>query len=421
MKYLFKPQDLPLKTPYEKVFSLLPCFSDSIKKKRGWPSFSKDAILRALIYKNLRGLSSLSELAFELKNNPLIAEVLGFPAWEAPPSVERFSHFMRNLPNQKLRKLRLLLVQQLIREKVINGRVIALDSCAIDANVRENNLKTAVSSRFDKTIKPSGDPDARLGVKIYYPKPFQRKITFFWGYRNHILTDTYTELPLLEITLPADQHEQKQALVLLKRLKSYSPMNIQAVTADANYDVEEILSYIFHEIKGMPVIPRNPRGHHQREDFTVHKDTIICPANLKMHRRGKMTTRGRTYLQYSCPLYYGKKYQGQFLACPASHPKYFSQKGCNYLLRLTPTVRKYIDYDSRVFREIYNQRSSVERVFSRLLTITMLNPTVIGLKATQNHCTIAHITVVLIALDAHKSGFKDKIRFVKTFLPNLSL
>jgi len=88
---------------------------------------------------------------------------------------------------------------------------------------------------------------------------------------------------------------------LLKRLKSYSPMNIQAVTADANYDVEEILSYIFHEIKAMPAIPRNPRGHHQREDFTVHKDTIICPANLKIHRRGKMTTRGRTYLQYSCP------------------------------------------------------------------------------------------------------------------------
>jgi hypothetical protein len=51
----------------------------------------------------------------------------------------------------------------------------------------------------------------------------------------------------------------------------------------------------------------------------------------------------------------------------------------------------------------------------------MLNPTVIGLKATQNHCTIAHITVVLIALAAHKSGFKDKIRFVKTFLPKLSL
>lgn len=421
MNYLFKPQDLPLKTPYEKVFSLLPSLPDSKKKKRGRPSFSKDSILRALIYKNLRGLPSLSELTFELKNNPHIAETLGFPAWESPPSIERFSRFMRSLPNQKLQELRRLLVHQLIREKIINGRVIALDSCAIEANVKENNLNAAVSSRFDKNIKPSGDPDAKLGVKIHYPKPFKRKIVFFWGYRNHVLTDTHTELPLLEITLPADQHEQKLALVLLKELKSYSFMNIEAITADANYDSEEILSYIYHEINAMPVVPRNPRGHHQREDFIVHKDIIICPANLTMHRRGKMTTRGRTYLQYSCPLHYGKKYQGKFLVCPASHPKYFSQKGCNYLLRLTPTVRKYINYDSMIFKNIYNQRSSAERVFSRLLSITMLNPTVVGLQATQNHCTIAHISVVLIALAAHKLGFEDKIRFVKTFLPNLSL
>lgn len=206
---------------------------------------------------------------------------------------------------------------------------------------------------------------------------------------------------------------------MLKKLREYFELPVESVTADANYDTEEILSFIFKKMKAMPVIPKNPRGH-KRDDFTVYKNTIICPANLEMHRRGKMTTRGRTYLQYSCPLYYGKKYKGHFLLCPASHPKYFSQKGCNYLLRLSPSVRQYIDYDSQRFKGIYNQRTSVERVFSRLLTITMLKPTVIGLQATQNHCTIAHITVLLIALAAHRLGFIDKIRFVKTFLPNLS-
>lgn len=419
MKYLFQPQDLPPKTHYEKIFSLLPSFSDHPKKKRGRPAFSKSSLLRALIYKNLRGLPSLSELAFEMKNNPVMAEIIGFPAWEAPPSIERFSHFLRDIPNEKLQALRRHLVQNLIQEKVITGKVIAMDSCAIEANVRENNLKTAVASRFDKTIKPSGDPEAKLGVKVHYPKPFQRKITFFWGYRNHILTDALSELPLHENTLTAERHEQKQAVPMLKKLREYFELPVESVTADANYDTEEILSFIFKEIKAMPVIPKNPRGH-KRDDFTVYKNTIICPANLEMHRRGKMTTRGRTYLQYSCPLYYGKKYKGHFLLCPASHPKYFSQKGCNYLLRLSSSVRQYIDYDSQRFKGIYNQRTSVERVFSRLLTITMLKPTVIGLQATQNHCTIAHITVLLIALAAHRSGFIDKIRFVKTFLPNLS-
>lgn len=420
MKSLFPPQAFPPKIQYEKIYSFLPSFQGRSEKTRGRPAVCKDSILRTLIYKNLRGLPSLREVAFELKNNPAMADILGFPFWKAPPSIERFSHFLRDTPNENLQSLRLLLVRQLLKEKVMTGEILVLDSCAIEANVKENNMKASAVSRFDKTKKPAGDPEAKLGVKVHYPKPFQRKITFFWGYRNHVVADALTELPLHERTLAADQHEQKQAVSLLKELLQSYPVHIKAVTADANYDTEEILSYIFHEMKAMPVIPKNPRGP-KKDDFQVKKDTIICPANLGMHRKGKMNSRGRIYLQYSCPLYYGKKYKGQFLVCPASHPKYFSQKGCNYLLRLSPTVRQYIDYNSRRFKEIYNQRSSVERVFSRLLTVTMLKPTVIGLQATQNHNTIAHMTVLLIALAAHRAGFDDKIRFVKTFLPSLSL
>ena len=63
----------------------------------------------------------------------------------------------------------------------------------------------------------------------------------------------------------------------------------------------------------------------------------------------------------------------------------------------------------------------MERIFSRLLAISMQRPTVIGLTATQNHCTIAHITVLLVALTAHRLGYEDKIRYVKSFLPHLTL
>jgi hypothetical protein len=172
--------------------------------------------------------------------------------------------------------------------------------------------------------------------------------------------------------------------------------------------------------KAMVVIPKNPRGP-QKHDFQVKKDTIICPGNLKMHGRGKMTARGRTNLQYSCPLHYGKSLQGHFLMYPIFHPKHFQQKGCNYLLRFSPTLRRHIDYSSQRFKRIYNQRTSAERIFSRLLTITMQTPTVRGLQATQNHCTIAHIYVLLIALAAHRLGFHDEIRFVKPFVPSLNL
>jgi hypothetical protein len=138
-----------------------------------------------------------------------------------------------------------------------------------------------------------------------------------------------------------------------------------------------------------------------------------------MHRKGKMTSGGKTYLQYTCPLHWGKKYQGQYLLCPAGHPKFFKQKGCNYLLRLSPSVRDMIAYGTRRFKLAYNRRTSAERIFSRLLSISMQRPTVIGLAATKNHCTVAHITVLLVALTAHRLGYCDKIRFVKSFVPSL--
>lgn len=52
---------------------------------------------------------------------------------------------------------------------------------------------------------------------------------------------------------------------------------------------------------------------------------------------------------------------------------------------------------------------------------SMQGPSVIGLQATQNHCTIAHITVLLVALTAHRMGLKNNIRFVKFFMPKFAL
>jgi hypothetical protein len=63
-------------------------------------------------------------------------------------------------------------------------------------------------------------------------------------------------------------------------------------------------------------------------------------------------------------------------------------------------------------------RTGSERVFSRLLGVCMQNTPVIGLKATASHVTIVHITVLLVALTAAKSGLNDKVRFIKSFLPN---
>jgi hypothetical protein len=370
-----------------------------------------------LIYRNLRGIDRLVELEFELLNNPSMAEPLGLDPLKKPPSDERFSEFLRSNPNGYFQIVRKLLVQELINEGVIRGTGIGFDSCPIEASVKENNLKTSVKDRYDKHRLVSGDKDARVGVSIHFPSPFKKKIHYFWGYRNHIINDLESELPVWEVTLQANKSEKPVGLSMLKQLHRVFSLPVEVVTGDANYDVEAILKYIIDQMKAEAMIPRNP-GNTQNTPYTVRKDKIYCQAELPMYRKGKMTNKGVVYCQYSCPLYWSKEFRGTYLLCPAGHPKFLKQKGCNVLIRLTPSIREKINYGTEKFKKTYNKRTSVERVFSRLLSIAMQKPTVKGLRAIRNHCTIAHITVLLVALTAHRMGCEDKIRFVKSFVPN---
>jgi hypothetical protein len=370
-----------------------------------------------LIYRNLRGVDKLVELEFELQNNPSIAEPLGLDPLKKPPSDERFSNFLRASSNGYFQSIRQSLVRELIKDRVISGGGIALDSCPIEAFVKENNLKTSVKDRYDKLRLPPGDKDARLGISIHFTNPFKKKVHYFWGYRNHIINDLDSELPIAEMTLQANKDEKKVGLFMLKQLNQDFSLPIEAVAGDANYDVEDILKCIIEEIKAEAVIPRNPRNA-QNTPYSIKKNEVYCEANLLMNRKGKMTVKGITYLQYRCPLHWSKDLAGQYILCPAGHPKFLKQKGCNVLIRLSPNIREKINYGSLRFKEIYNTRTSVERVFSRLLSISMQRPSVKGLRAIRNHCTIAHITVLLVALTAHRMGFEDKIRFVKSFVPN---
>jgi hypothetical protein len=137
-----------------------------------------------------------------------------------------------------------------------------------------------------------------------------------------------------------------------------------------------------------------------------------------MYRKGKMTIKGITYCQYSCPLHWSKGIIGHYLLCPTEHPKFFAQRGFDGFTPFSPSIREKISYRTLTFKHVYYKRTSVERVFSRLLAISMQKPTVKGLTAVRNHCTIAHITVLLVALAAHRIGCEDKIRFVKSFVPN---
>ena len=413
---LFHGEHLSSRIKYQKLFKYLPKLSFSYKSGR--PRTDPNALLRAFIYRSLRSLGTLTDLVYSLAENPSLSEAVGFDPFKPIPSIERFSSWLRSTPNQVLQEVRFKLINRLVQNSALQGTVVSLDSSAISSPVRENNLKTAVADRFNKNRYPKADPEARLGAYRFFVGSGTQKIRYFWGYRNHVVVDFDTELPLWEKTYPANRHESRFAIPLLEACSHRLRLPIQIVCADSGYDSEKILAYIIEKLHAQPIIASNKR-YQPPSDFHVKGKEVFCPANLPMVHKGRMTPKktGITYRQYCCPLHYRKKIRQRFLMCPADHPKFLSQKGCNYLVRETPSYRSQIDYGSSRFKELYKNRTSVERVFSRLLSIAMQEPSVRGLQTTQNYCSIAHITVLLVAVAAYDQGHTDKLAFVRSYVP----
>ena len=410
--------DKPLRR-YELFFSIL---NFSLLEKGisvGRKPISRAAILRALIFKNLRSIASLSDLSSELYERPKLASVLGFIPGDKPVPVERFSSYLKNADNKLLQKLRISLVEKLIELKVIKGKYLSADSCPIKANVKENNLKTNVRSRFIKERPPKNDPDCRIGIfpTFVFGKT---KVEFYWGYRNHIVNDAQSELPIAETTTPANIKGTSVIIPQLEFVKDKLLLDPAAVMADSEYDSATILEYILKNLGARPRISKNPRRGAPSTTDLNPSGVPICIAGFDMLSRGIWwdKAQNRKRHKFVCPIKGSKKFAKDHPYCPWFHPRFVNGSGCYRYLRVDSDIRSSIDYGSRSFKRDFKKRSSSERVFSRLLSILMHKPPVIGITATANLCTISHITVLAVAYFSSFVKEPDKIRFVKSFLPN---
>jgi hypothetical protein len=411
----------PLKK-YETLFSFLPAqLLDVSASSVGRPAISKDALLKVLIYKNLKPLPTLLDTGVDLIDNPSVALRCGLLPGCNPHAIkQRLSTFLRATPNEQLQTIRRALITQLVALNEISGTVLSIDSCPIPAHVKENNLKTSTKNRFDKSNIPHGDTDARLGIMVHFTDGTSKKVVYFWGYRHHVIIDALSELPLAETTKPANVSEQSLCIPLLIDTRDAFHLPIHEVLADAGYDTDKILSFIMHTLNALPRVARNPRNH-QRSTFSLSAHgKRICAAGFEMLSDGTFHDGERLRRKFICPIKHSKKFAQIHPACPWNHPQFINGKGCYAYVRVDESIRKTIDYASDSYKKSYKRRTSSERVFSRLLTLCMQNPSVVGLNAIANHCTIAHITVLLVAITASKTGNKDKIRFLKSLLPFLS-
>lgn len=396
---------------YDKLFENLDLsnFPESAAKT-GRNGYSKKALLCAFIVMKCECFSCITDLVDCLNNNLLIAHYCGFNIMKPLPSYWTFDRFIRNLDNSLLKKLMQSQVLKLSKMGIVDTSFIALDSTPISANTRQNNPKSFAKNKFAKSHQPKSDKDCGLGVHTASNQHNERKVEYYWGYKNHILVDCITGLPIFELTTSADVSDSTVALNILSQTNEFISVKDCTFLADKGYDSKAIYNTVKDVYHGECVIPLNKRN--TKNPNKLSSGHPICEAGLAMHKDGKFSDNGRTRQKYCCPFKRSKSG-----VCPCDHKNWNNGKkcrGCTKYVTLPDDYRLSIDRDCISFKRIYALRTEAERYNSRFKQTGQERLWAHGFNAAQNLNSVAHIALLAVACAAVVTKSKKSYRCLKS-------
>ena len=373
----------------------------------------ESAYIKALLIKIQEGYDYCSQVRTFLVEHPLLVLELGFrpvlncdlpygfDVQRTVPSERWLREKQRTLDHCHLQDLFHATVHALQKEIPELGEVVAFDVKHQYAWVRENNLRESIKDRFCKERQPRGDPDCRVGVKSSTNQDqadgsTKERKEYLWGYGSGIVSATiagYGDVVLAEFTQPFNESD----------VSYYLPLFIQAVavlgrfplhvTADAAYDAWYVYQTCAHR-EGIAAIPLNTHGH---EDVPRDRDGVpLCPIGLRMHPTYRfLHTKGYHAQRYRCPLLFPQR-TGQTCA----HEQFQKDKGCVKDINIEKggLMRAMLDRSSPLYRAVYRQRTSAERINSQAKARGIERPKVRQGDAVRRLNTLTYILINLKAL-----------------------
>ena len=376
----------------------------------GRKGFSNQAKLRAAIVMKCECFSCVTDLLDYLQNNLLIAHYCGFNIMKPLPSYWTLDRFINSLDNDLLQNLMHSQVKKLYELGVIDTSFIALDSTPIMANTSQNNPKSFKKDKFKLDNHPKSDKDCALGVHTASNQHNEKKCEFYWGYKNHVLVDCITGLPIFELTTTADVSDSTVALDILSQTNSFLPVNECTFIADKAYDVKAIYNTVKDVCEGDCVIPLNKRN--TKNPKKLPSGHPICEAGLAMNKDGKCRSEGRIRQKYCCPFRNSKSG-----CCPCNHKNWNNgkkHKGCTKYITLPDDYRLSIDRDCISFKKLYALRTEAERYNARFKQTGQERLWVHSENAAKNLNTIAHIALLAVAYAAFITKSNSSVRCLKS-------
>ncbi len=374
------------------------------------------AYLKAFLLRIKEGLIYAKQLREFLVNHPLLIIELGFDL-QLDLTADYGFDVERTLPTrywlgEKLRQLDRTLLTDLLAATVTAlkeeipglGEVVAFDVKHIYAWVKENNWRAYVKDRYDKTHILAGDPDCKLGVKRSTNQELpdgstEEKKVLLWGYGTGVAaapTPAYGDIVLAEYTQPFNEGDvtyfrplYQQTVVALDHYPTH-------LAADAAYDAW----YVYEAAVRHGGIAAVPLNAHTKTIF--EPDGVpLCPKGLRMHPTFLYAhTNGYRAQRYRCPLLLPHA-TGQ----TCDHEQFLKGKGCQKEINdeAGGRARVLMDRRSPLYKAVYTQRTSCERINSQAKELGIERPRVHNSHSVANLNTFIYLVINVRALQRAKS------------------
>lgn len=374
--------------------------------------------LKAFLVRIQEGLRYAQQLRAFLVKHPLLVIELGFHLVLDADQPYGFD-VERTLPTrfwlgEKLRQLDRDLLTELLGSTVRAlqaeipglGETVAFDVKHLYAWVKENNQRAYVPERYDKTQRPAGDPDCRLGVKrsTNQEQPdgsTEEKKEMLWGYGSGVAAATvadYGDVVLAEYTQPFNAGDVTYFRPLYQRTVIALDQYPTHVTADAAFDAWYVYEAPAHH-GGIGAVPLNQHSH--ACSGRAADGTPYCEKGLLMHPTYQFDhTNGYRAHRFRCPLLFPKA-----TGDTCEHEQFAKGKGCvkDVNWEQGGIQRVTLDRDGPLYHAVYTQRTCCERINSQAKELGIERPKVHNGRSVANLNTLIYLVINVRALQRAKS------------------
>lgn len=377
------------------------------ERKNGRNDYSNETMVKLLIVKKICQLDTVEKLRRELMRNPTLRRLCGlkdedytYGKKKLVPNAGVFSLFYKRLTKHQdmLDDMFAGLVDDMYDSIEGFGEHTAGDGKYLDSYAKNDHHKSSCDGRCDS--------ESAFSIKSYHTKDKDGKAHIkketHYGYREHVIVDTGSELPISFIVTPANIDEKKMMKKMLEEMEEKRLTKMKYLMLDRGYDSKDMLETIRQ--KGIKPIIDN-RIMRKGDKTIQYKNTDIW-----------YTESGECYY-----LDYGEdETESEKINEVTGLPKYFRQmkyegydkkrkslrysyKGTVHRIKITddPRVFNEVARNAKKFKRLYNERTSVERYNGRIdRDYGMERHSVRGLKKMKVEMSLINI-IMLVMAKAH--------------------